>query len=367
VRRLGATPVPAAENRARLVRAAAALTAPPSTDALAFLSRAHDARETTPVPEAARAYVAANQAAIQMAAEFGSRRLSDWEVDYASGANMPSLLEIRMLGNVLYLASLIDLEQGRADEAARKMGLGLAVPASLRQEPHLISQLIRIAIAGREIDAVQRLVTQTDPSPASLADLARWLEENTEPDPMTVALVGETILIDQRFLRGERGQVDPSEVGGAPWTAVLGRLGRPLVRFAHASYLQTMADLMGVQSGPRPRAPFAPEHGSFITRRFVESFTAGLQRAVETGDDHNSGLAAAAIAVALRRYKLDRGEYPADLSALAPAYLPALPIDPYTGKPPVYVRAAAGFSLRVMRSQGLPPTMRPLTDWVVSR
>lgn len=367
VRRLGATPVPAAENRARLVRAAAALAVPPSQDALAFISRAGSARETTPIPEVALAYVAANQAAIHLAAGFGSRRQSDWGVDYASGGNMPSLLEIRMLGNVLYLSSLIDLEQGHADDAARQIGLGLAVSASLRQEPHLISQLIRIAIASREIDVVQRLVTQASPSPAALAELARWLEENREPDPMTVGLVGETILIDQRFLRDERGQIDPSAVGGMPWTAVLGRLGRPFLRFAHASYLQTMADLMGVQSGQRPRTPFAPEHGSFITRPFVGPFTAGLQRAVITGDDYNSGLAAAAIAVALRRYKLDRVEYPADLSALVPAYLPALPIDPYSGRPPAYVRAAAGFSLRVIRREGLPPTVRPLADWVVNR
>jgi len=41
-------------------------------------------------------------------------------------------------------------------------------------------------------------------------------------------------------------------------------------------------------------------------------------------------------AVALELYKLDRGEYPAALDALAPAYLAAVPTDLFTGLPMIY-------------------------------
>ena len=64
------------------------------------------------------------------------------------------------------------------------------------------------------------------------------------------------------------------------------------------------------------------------------------------GIKHNSVLGVTEIGVALRRYRLDRGSYPDELSALVPAYLARLPIDPVTGRPPVYARSGAGFTLK---------------------
>lgn len=37
--------------------------------------------------------------------------------------------------------------------------------------------------------------------------------------------------------------------------------------------------------------------------------------------------------IAIERYRLERGEWPGDLSALVPAYLDALPSDPMDGNP----------------------------------
>jgi hypothetical protein len=58
----------------------------------------------------------------------------------------------------------------------------------------------------------------------------------------------------------------------------------------------------------------------------------------------------AVLQVALRLYQLDHGRAASDLSALVPAYLPAVPRDPYTGAPFGY-RLSAGEQL----------TYRPLT------
>jgi hypothetical protein len=50
------------------------------------------------------------------------------------------------------------------------------------------------------------------------------------------------------------------------------------------------------------------------------------------------------VAVALERYRRDRGAYPASLDALVPAYLPAVPLDRCTGRPLLY-RLAGGLPL----------------------
>jgi hypothetical protein len=77
-------------------------------------------------------------------------------------------------------------------------------------------------------------------------------------------------------------------------------------------------------------------------------------------------LAVAELGVALRRFKLGHGEYPDDLSALVPEYLDRLPIDPHTGRPPVYARQGSGFTLQAKERQPGLENYLPLW-WDVKR
>jgi hypothetical protein len=96
--------------------------------------------------------------------------------------------------------------------------------------------------------------------------------------------------------------------------------------------------------------------------RLVSTVMPGAERVIETGDDFSAALAGAEVAVALRRYRLETGAYPDRLTTLVPAYLDAVPIDPFTGAPPVYARQGAGFSLHTGRRP-----YRPLADWTVAK
>ena len=92
-----------------------------------------------------------------------------------------------------------------------------------------------------------------------------------------------------------------------------------------------------------------------------------LDWAIATGDDYLSELGAAEVAVALRRYRLDRGAYPDELAALVPAYLAELPVNPFTAKPPVYARQATGFTLTAPRSEIHTRAVPPTPEWTVNR
>jgi hypothetical protein len=72
---------------------------------------------------------------------------------------------------------------------------------------------------------------------------------------------------------------------------------------------------------------------------------------IDVGDHWSVIMGNAATAVALRRFRIDRGAYPARLDELVPAYLKAVPIDPYAGGPPEYVRSGSGFELRTLAPQ----------------
>jgi hypothetical protein len=92
----------------------------------------------------------------------------------------------------------------------------------------------------------------------------------------------------------------------------------------------------------------------------------GLWRAIDSGDQYNSVLGVTEIGVALRRYRLDRGSYPDELSAVVPEYLTRVPIDPVTGRPPAYARSGAGFTLKAepIRKDS---SANAALEWVVAK
>jgi hypothetical protein len=359
-RTLVAPPVADEYNSARFVRAAAALTIHPGARPYGVLMAS--AREFEKLPESSivprdlQAFVDANTEAMRLAGEAIDRHQSSWDADYGEAGNgyAPRLLDIRTLSDAIALAAVLDRKAGRADEASRKTAAGLAVAASIRHEPSLISQLIRIAIAARQCEAIQSLIAGSEPSKAALEALARTLRENAETDPMRVGLLAE--------LRYGHGLLVAME------RQPLGRIGRPFVRLAKIHYLREMERLLELQAGPRPHPPFPeqPRYGRLDWRRLTDNVLPGLWRAIDSGDQYNSVLGVTDIGVALRRYRLDRGNYPEELSAVVPEYLTRLPIDPVTGRPPAYARSGAGFTLKAEPIRKGSSANAAL-EWVVAR
>jgi hypothetical protein len=312
-------------------------------------------------------FVEINRRAIRVADDARSRRESNWEVDRRNGQDSLPYLDIRMLSNAIYLAALMDVEAGRPEDAAKTSANGLAVTGSLRQEPSLLAQLVRISMGFQQMEAIHGLVSQYEPSKASLEELAKWLSEDQMPDPGQMGLLGELKHINANWLRMERG--DLSSVGSETpfWLGSLARLGRPFIRLTRAQALRQIGGRLDVQTGPRPRParPAAPAPTRWA--RLVNLSFPGFDRAIETCDQFNSALGATQLAVALRRFKIDHGTYPDALSALVPAYVASVPIDPFTGQPPVYSREGAGFQLRAQGGTNVSRQIASALSWNVPK
>jgi hypothetical protein len=365
VRTFAAPSVPATENRARLVKAALALALPASPAAQTAIRPFGTASDSEVVPPELRTFVEENREAIQLAARFGTRPKTSWDIDYGGGY-LP-FLELQSLSNILYLNALVELEATRPDEAARMIAIGLAASSSLNNGPQLIAQLIRMGVAERHVMAVRRLLMQSEPSKPALENLAHWLKEN-RGDPARLGLEAELAYGSTTMTHMEEGRADllGTQFPGARLAL---RIVRPFVRLAHVRYLQSMDRLITIQAGPRPRPAWEPPKASpwspydhFVTG----TFSSGLARTIQTGDDYLSMLGASEIAVALRRYKLDHGSYPGDLAALTPQYLERLPMNPYTGQVPVYAREGEGFVLHAPRDETYRPK-QPAQDWKISK
>ncbi len=76
---------------------------------------------------------------------------------------------------------------------------------------------------------------------------------------------------------------------------------------------------------------------------------------VEAGDVMLAQCRLTAIAVALRRFRLDHGAYPPSLDELVPSYLSWVPLDPFTDAKPAYTREGSGFALRAQVPHFPPP------------
>jgi hypothetical protein len=309
-------------------------------------------------PAERRAFVEANRNAVRLAGAIRSRRQSNWEVDDGSGREAPA--SPTTLSNAIFFTALADLDAGQADEATSQVVSGLGVVASLRQETNGNHQWDRANwLAPRHMGAIREILTRSAPSPKALEELAWWLAENRTPDPERTAVLSVLKTGNAVLARMENGDIDAGtakQLYPEPWQTwspaflgVAARIGRPFVRQARVRALQRGEQVLDLLAGPRPH-PVMPdlvgvERWALIDRlayKFIDS----INYQAVFADDFLSELGAAELAVALRRFKLDRGAYPDDPAALVPGYLPSLPIDPYTGRPPAYVRQGDGFTLR---------------------
>ncbi len=106
VRHLTTAPVPAANNRARLVRAASALTVPLSPAATKALTSVTGTSDMAPLPAELRAFVEANTPALTLLADASLRAESSWEIEYTDPSNAPPFMDLRVLGQAAYVAAL---------------------------------------------------------------------------------------------------------------------------------------------------------------------------------------------------------------------------------------------------------------------
>ena len=351
--------VPDEDNSARVIRAASILVVRGPgrqnyTQMRTALGQYENASASAPIPEDVRAFIDANAEALRVADLAVTKRQANWEADYLAGDDMPRFLFVRGLSDAAYVSAVRATKEGHADEASRHLITGLAVAASLRNERSLIAQLIRISVAAQQFEGVRRLIADTAPPAAALTALARALSGSAATDPMQVGLLGELRYGNNEILKMERS---------SKW-----RLLRPFVRLARRDYLLEMERLLDLQAGPRPHPPYVNRSARWPWdwRKITLAYTPGLQRAIDSGDDFTTMRGVAEAGVALRRYGLEHGTYPDDLSALVPAYLPKVPLDAATGRPPAYARSGAGFTLKGLSSrQGSAAS--PALEWTVTK
>lgn len=254
-------------------------------------------------------------------------RQSRYAIDLGSGAavSLNHLAAIRRLARIQsYEVWMAAMEDRPADALATIKAIG-PVAESLREEPILISQLVRIAVHGIMTSAVEQALNRTEFTDAQLGELQDYLSKVLPP-------ISEHSMIAQGLI-GERifASIQPDMEGlqdyGMNMFATL--LPHYLFAMDRTITLRAYAE-MSKNLENRP-TPLLHEIEESMNPQFVlpKIMLPSLDRAREAEYRCRMTLDMAVTACAVERYRLANGALPATLDALVPAFLKTVPADPF--------------------------------------
>jgi hypothetical protein len=269
------------------------------------------------------------------------------EVDYSQGAGilMPDNGENHGVSKLLSVLARQQAADGRTEAAWSTAMLGIRFADSLRTEPILISQLVRVAQVSIAVDALRAVVEFAPPSGADVAKLEALLASFESREALVRSLDGDRLLIGEWVFKQPASAIPHLFGKNFECMMVISGVLTPLKRLDHAAYLRILRNI--TRNAAEPYAPGDAGIGDqminavprycIVTWALVPSlsatkatFTAMIAKARVT----RAGLAAI-------RFKQEHGAYPSDLQALKLANAD----DPFTGKPLIYRPTDRGFTI----------------------
>jgi hypothetical protein len=339
-------------NRARYFRAASLVLEYDREEEAVIRGRGSTVRkQASREPAAVAAVLESNQLPLQLVVEGASREGSNWEIRYAAGfeARMPNLLELIRLGRLVEAQAHLHVLAGRAEDALETIGQGYALASSLREEPALIVQLVGVSIERGMHDALRSLLSGASPAGEGMERLQAKIASLPGPEAFQEALQGEVMgmhLAMAELLVGERSEVAEARplFPNTVWMWMV----RPVVRKAHLFYLEEMSKMIETQARPHHARREGWREQDQESWPWYAKWVSGLTNLsgmLLRADYSQARASLATTALALKRYGLDRGSYPASLDELVPDFLEAVPLDPFTGESLEYAGEEDGFRL----------------------
>ena len=271
-----------------------------------------------------------------------------FDVDYGKGieALLPHVSYIRNLSRILCANASLQSADGDHAQAWDTLITSLHVADSVRSEPILISQLVRIAAFGVTVDTLQAIAADALPSDRQYEEIVRLLDSFASVEPLVTSFDGERLLFGESMFNRDPRWLLAGLNGGAgdrapPVVAI--SLFTPLLRHNHAAYLNVMrvraTDAALPYSGADSRQDRElleniPRY-CFLARMIVPALNMAKRRYV-------SVMARASVTragLAALRYRQEKGVYPASLDVLGRDDL----VDPFTGRTLAYETAPNGF------------------------
>ena len=275
---------------------------------------------------------------------------------------LPHLAVVKRYAQVLQLRASAELQNSQSDKALADVKLILRLNDSVRNETFLISHLVRIAVVNIALQPVWEGMAAHQWSDARLTELDSELAKLDFLADYRFTMRGEMVFQGGIFDYLKRHPEQFPDMGGdgnvvrRSFTARIGwhlipsgwvyknrvNCARPMVQL----YIPLSDTNRGIISPPATRrAEAAVQAGmkhrtayNIAERLFLPALGNSVRRFAYGQESVNL----ARVAIALERFRLVRGEYPASLDSLEPRFIEKLPPDIINGEPLHYRRSFDG-------------------------
>jgi hypothetical protein len=271
---------------------------------------------------------------------------------------LPHLTPVKKTAQVVALRTAAELGLRRTDDAFRDVMLLFALADATRDEPLLISHLVRLSILAIALQPLEAGMDQW--SEPQLALLQQRFQQFDLCRDMRRSLEAEAFFLGNReidYLRSSRSALKNLGTlsGGTPVSYISLLVGPAgwfdlervnYLRMATEQMLPTF-DVERRQVPPSASREFqqridalanSPAKMVFHHQLFAATLLASVTRVAQRTAFTQTGLDAAAVACALQRYRLAQGQFPPTLDALVPQFISKLPHDIINGQPLHYRR-----------------------------
>lgn len=371
---------PPAENKAlAILEAAAALRGVDRNDTnLPWLGRAPNPPTGVPLEPRLRTrmdgFVRTNREALQAARKATERPLSRYPVVLSAGTQtrLPHLGPVQTLGVSLNLEAVVAAEQGDFNLASADLLAGIRVADSLAGEPVNISVMVANFLYRTVAEGAEHVFGHHQLFESQLQNLQQaWTQALSIPSAER-AMIGNIAFSETLralSIRNALLEFDRASDGSAlnAWSTF--RLGMHVA----TGGLQEDYGVLVEHWDERRRATqmeyparLAQEKRVLadLKNRLSTSYLPAVRYPLETDETLAATITAvmraALTACAVERYRLkNSSRFPDQLDQLVPEFLPAIPLDPYDGRPLRYEGRGGGYVIYSVGSDLMDDRGRP--------
>jgi hypothetical protein len=274
---------------------------------------------------------------------------------------LPHLAGVKQCAKVLELRALAELQFGQSAKAMEDVELMLRLMDANRDEPLLISHLVRLAVLQVALQPIYEGLANHEWSDPELAELNSELTKVDLLEDYKFAMRGEMIFCQDGFVDDVRRHPDEIFNVSAVTESGVPFFGRVMFNLIPEGWFyqnefhdnrsveefvlpvaDTNQDIISPASERRADTAIEKETERASPYNVLERISGVLSATAITFAYGQNAANLARVALALERYRLAHGEYPNSLNMLEPQFITPLPHDIINGQPLHYQRTAGG-------------------------
>ena len=329
--------------------------APDKPELMPVVGQAELPGRTEPLSEETRQligqYLAQNKRALELLGKAASIEHSRYPIDLSAGfaARVPYLREIRDVARLLLLDAIWHAQNNEGDKAVEAVVSIFGVARTLAKEPLIISQLLRGTCESIGVAAIERVVNRMELGDEQLARLSEAFAQGEDESGLLRGFAGERCAVFE--VLKDPGGVNPQFFGASrPMGLLYGAYRTTGLGEREATiYLDLMDGLFDALRLPEHERIKAAETIDaelqdapriYVMLRMLMPAHSGI---FQVSLRNIARLRIVTVGLEIERYRLANGKLPEKLAELVPAYLDAVPKDPFDGQELRYKRLEKGY------------------------